>query len=436
MNMLDMLIRKRDGLPLQREDLESFISNVCEHRIPDYQIAAWLMAVMCRGLTGQETIALTAAMAASGEQLHIREMVAGPVLDKHSTGGVGDKVTIAVVPIVAACGFHIAKMSGRGLGFAGGTIDKLEAIPGFHTEIAPQLFIHQVQTHGIAIAAQSANLAPADGILYALRDVTATVPSLPLIASSIMSKKLAVGASHLMLDVKVGAGAFMKSIVDAQELAEVMVAIGTMNGIDTHAIISSMEQPLGRAVGNALEVVEAIEILQGKGPPDVTFLCIHEAAALLHLAGTGKNDALAQVHTAINSGSALEKLTELISIQGGNPNIVERPSELMQAPVKLPVYAPRRGIVRAVNTERIGAAAQALGAGRLHKGDTIDPVVGLIIVARVGDDVNTKDVIAHVHARSSTDAEDTAQIIQGAFDLAETGTPVYLPPLILGEVGE
>ncbi|HEV2579976.1 MAG TPA: thymidine phosphorylase, partial [Ktedonobacteraceae bacterium] len=316
MQIVELIRKKRDGGVLSAAEIEWLVEQYTRENIPDYQMSAWLMAVYWRGMNARETSDLTLAMARSGEQLHVREVIS-PVVDKHSTGGVGDKVTLAVAPLVAACGVAVGKMTGRGLGHTGGTVDKLESIQGFRSAISRDEFMRILTAHHIVLAGQSNDLAPADGKMYALRDVTGTVESIPLIAASIMSKKLAIGASHLLLDVKVGSGAFMKSLDQARALAQVMVDIGQLAGVHTVASITSMEQPLGRAVGNALEMAEAIAILHGEGPPDVSELCYHEAAELLTMTGSAQDDAMRRVEQAVRSGSALAKLAEVIAAQGG-----------------------------------------------------------------------------------------------------------------------
>ncbi len=326
-HVVELIRRKREGEALSASELANLIAAYTRGDVPDYQMAAWLMAVVWRGMTADEATALTLAMADSGERLAVRDYVS-PVADKHSTGGVGDKLTLVVAPLVAACGLPVAKMSGRGLGHTGGTIDKLEAIPGLRTDLSRQDVLEGLRAHGLALAAQSAALAPADGKLYALRDVTATVESIPLIAASIMAKKLAVGPSHLLLDVKVGAGAFMKTVEDSRKLARLMVDIGVAAGIRTVALLTAMDEPLGNAVGNALELAEAIETLQGNGPADVTELALHEAATLLAMAGIVTNEAEGRqsAQQAIADGRALAKLAEVVAAQGGDATaIIRRP---------------------------------------------------------------------------------------------------------------
>src|SRR5256714_1420592 len=335
MQAVDLIRKKRDGNPLTTEEIDWFIAEYIHDHIPDYQVSAWLMAIYWRGMDARETGDLTLAMARSGEELHVRDTIS-PVVDKHSTGGVGDKVTLAIAPLVAACGVAVGKMTGRGLGHTGGTVDKLESVSGFRVTLSREEFMRILTQHAIVLAGQSADLAPADGKMYALRDVTGTIESIPLIAASIMSKKLAVGGSHLLLDVKVGTGAFMKTFESAHELAVAMVEIGRLSGMHTVAAITSMQQPLGHAIGNALEMAEAIVILHGQGPQDVSELCYHEAAELLVMTGMAKSMAEAglRVEHAIHSGAPVAKLAEVIAAQGGDARQIEHPELLPTAPVR------------------------------------------------------------------------------------------------------
>lgn len=401
----ELIRKKRDGEALTTEEIDWFVQQYTQGKVADYQAAAWLMAVYFRGMTAQETTDLTLSMARSGEELHVRESIT-PVVDKHSTGGVGDKVTLAVAPLVAACGVAVGKMSGRGLGHTGGTIDKLESIEGLRTGLSSSEFMDILLRHQIVLAGQSGELAPADGKMYALRDVTATVESIPLIAASIMSKKLAIGASHLLLDVKCGAGAFMKDLESARLLAKTMVDIGRLSGLHTVAAITSMEQPLGRAIGNALELAEAIAILRGEGPGDVSDLCYHEAAELLVMTATVSSMAEAEmrVRKAVRTGTALAKLAEVIEAQGGNPRQIEQPELLPTAPVHVMLRAPRGGYIAAIEAEKIGLASMQLGAGRLQKGDAIDHRTGFILQAKVGDRLASGDPLVEIHARTEDEA--------------------------------
>lgn len=430
MNSVDLIRRKRDGAALSTDELEWLIQAYTRGDMPDYQMAAFLMAVCWRGMSAAETVALTLAMLHSGAELRVHDQLA-PVADKHSTGGVGDKVTLAVAPLVAACGLPMAKMSGRGLGHTGGTIDKLESLRGFRTTLSRQEFLDVLRQHSLVLAAQSSDLAPADGKMYALRDVTATVESLPLIAASIMSKKLAIGPSHLLLDVKVGAGAFMKTEADARQLAETMVRIGEEGGVRTVALLSSMEQPLGHAIGNALELAEAIDILHGNGPTDVTEICLHEAATLLVMAGLAPDEAAgrAAAEQAIREDKATAKLVEVVAAQGGDPAQIEDTSLLPHAPYRETVPAPCTGYITRIDAERVGLASVALGAGRQRKGDPIDHTVGLVLLAKVGDHCGAGAPLIEVHARSRKEAQAIHSALLSAYQWSDE-PPVTLPLLI------
>lgn len=405
MQIVELIRKKRDGALLTTEEIAWFVEQYTRGQIADYQAAAWLMAVYLRGMDARETTDLTLAMARSGEELAVRTMIT-PVVDKHSTGGVGDKVTLAVAPLVAACGVAVGKMSGRGLGHTGGTIDKLESIEGFRASLDRAEFMEILLKHHLVLAGQSADLAPADGKMYALRDVTGTVESIPLIAASIMSKKLAIGASHLLLDVKFGSGAFMKDLTSARLLARTMVDIGRLAGLYTVATITSMEQPLGHAIGNALEMTEAIAILRDEGPRDISDLCYHEAAELLVMTGTAPSMAEAEmrVRKAVRSGAGLAKLAEVIAAQGGNPRQVERPALLPAAPVRTMLLAPRSGYLAAIEAEQLGLASMHLGAGRLRKDDPIDHRTGFVLQAKAGDYLHKGDPLLEIHARDETEA--------------------------------
>ncbi|HEX9039265.1 MAG TPA: thymidine phosphorylase [Ktedonobacterales bacterium] len=441
---VDLIRRKRDGGMLTPDEIDWLIAGYMRRRsaIPDYQMAAFLMAVVWRGMSDEETVALTLAMARSGRQLRLRERF-GLVADKHSTGGVGDKMTLVVAPVVAACGLPVAKMAGRGLGHTGGTIDKLESIPGMRTELSADEFIALVERHGLALAAQSRELAPADGRLYALRDMTGTVESIPLIAASIMSKKLAVGPSDLLLDVKVGRGAFMKNEADARALATLMARIGRKAGIRTTAILTAMDQPLGWAVGNALEVEEAAQTLRG-GPlynrggswrSDVMTLCLHESALLLRSAGLVETleQGEERARAAIASGAALAKLAEVIVAQGGDSVALDWPEHSTRITPGLGVLtAPREGWVAGWAADEVGAVAMDLGAGRKRKGDAISPLVGLSIWASASAHVKTGGLLAGIAANSDEDVKMAQQRLLAAITWSDT--PVERPPLILGEI--
>jgi len=433
MNAVDIIRRKRDGAALDEDTIAWLVGAYTSGAVPDYQMAAFLMAVVWRGMSREETVALTLAMLRSGTELRVRERVA-PVADKHSTGGVGDKVTLAVAPLVAACGLPVAKMTGRGLGHTGGTVDKLESITGLRVELDPDEFLEVLERHGLALSAQSRALAPADGMMYALRDVTATIDSIPLIAASIMSKKLAVGPSHLLLDVKVGSGAFMKTEDDARRLAETMARIGADAGVRTVAALSAMDQPLGRAVGNALEVAEAVDILRGRGPGDVTALCLHETATLLHMAGlaASEEEGHTRAERAIQDGSGLAKLAEVVAAQGGDAGQIEDTSRLPRAPYREVIAAPRSGYVARMDAERIGMASVRLGAGRLKKGDPIDHAVGLVLLAKVGDRRDAGAPLVEAHARDAAQVAGIRDELLGAY--AWSDAPSAPMPLLLGSV--
>jgi pyrimidine-nucleoside phosphorylase len=432
-SVVELIKHKRDGRAFSTEEIDWLVQGFTRGDIPDYQFSALLMAIVWRGMDARETADLTLAMARSGGQLDVRRKLS-PVVDKHSTGGVGDKVTLAVGPLVAACGLPVAKMSGRGLGHTGGTIDKLEAISGFRTALSQEEFWRILQTHRLVIAGQSSDLAPADGKMYALRDVTGTVDSIPLIASSIMSKKLAIGASHLLLDVKVGSGAFMKTLQDAEMLAQTMVDIGKRAGVQTAAVISAMDQPLGQAIGNALELKEAIHILQGSGPADVTTLCHHEAATLLEMTGVASTaeEAEATVQQAISSGAALTTFAAVVQAQGGDPRQIEQPDLLPTAPVRVPLAAPRAGYIAQINAEQVGLATMKLGAGRFKKDDPIDHATGLILSARVGDRLEAGQPLLEIHARTEAQAAAIQEELLSAYHWSDT--PVAPGPLIYSQV--
>jgi pyrimidine-nucleoside phosphorylase len=396
---VDIITKKRDGEILSREEIEFFIQGFTRGEIPDYQAAAWAMAVYWRGMTNAETVALTLAMAHSGKVLDLTP-IAPRVLDKHSSGGVGDKTTLVVAPLVAALGLPVGKMSGRGLGFSGGTLDKLESIPGFRADLGTEEFLAQLKRHGIVVSGQTHDLAPADGKLYALRDVTGTVASLPLIASSIMSKKIAAGAHTIVLDVKVGRGAFMKTEAEAAALAELMVQIGHGVGRQVAAVISDMNQPLGNAVGNALEVIEAIETLKGRGPADFVEHCLEVAAQMVLLAGAARDEreARAQLGAALADGRALKKFGEWIAGQGGNARVVDDDSILPRARLIETIAAPREGFIAAIDAQEVGLTVVDLGGGRARKGDAIDHAVGVVFQRKVGARVARGEPLFTLHA--------------------------------------
>jgi pyrimidine-nucleoside phosphorylase len=408
MNGVEIIVKKRDGHELSRQEIDFFVQGLTRGHIPDYQVAAWAMAVFFRGMSDRETTDLTLAMAASGEQFDLHDTLPPGtiIVDKHSSGGVGDKTTLAAGPIVAACGLPVGKMSGRGLSFTGGTIDKLESIPGWTAELSESQFRRQLADVGLVVAAQTADLAPADKTLYALRDVTGTVNSLPLIAASIMSKKLAAGADAIVLDVKCGHGAFMETLDDARALSRIMVAIGDLAGRKTVALITQMEQPLGRAVGNALEVQEPIDTLRGRGPADFQELVETVACEMLLIANAAHNrdEAAQRVRQAIEGGAALSKFAAFVTAQGGDARVVEDRTLLPAAPVQLAVSAPAGGFVHAIDARAVGLVAVALGGGRQKKGDPIDPRVGVMVEAKVGSRVAAGDPLCTIHAADDSSA--------------------------------
>jgi len=407
MNAVDIIIKKRDALELTKEEIDFFIQGIATNQIPDYQAAAWAMAVLLNGMTDQETTDLTLAMAHSGQIMDLSHII--PIeVDKHSTGGVGDKTTLVVEPTVAACGLPVAKMSGRGLGFSGGTLDKMESIPGFRTAIGQDEFVHLLKTTGLVLAGQTADLAPADGKLYALRDVTGTVPSIPLIASSVMSKKIAGGAHAIVLDVKIGLGAFMKTIDDARQLSRLMVAIGTLSGRKVVALLSDMNQPLGNAVGNALEVKEAIDTLHGHGPQDFTEHCLTVASHMLVVGQKAKDltEGRKMAEDALYKGRSWEKFRTLVANQGGDVSFIDNPEKLAKAPFIEDIPAPRDGYITEINAQTVGETSVELGAGRVKKGDPIDPAVGIIIHHKVGDRIKKGDVLFTIHANDRDKLED------------------------------
>jgi len=425
----ELIQKKRDGGALSAEEIDGLVQGFVSGTVPDYQMSAFLMAVFFRGMTAEETTALTLAMVRSGETLDL-SAIRGTKVDKHSTGGVGDKTSLVLIPLVAAAGAPVAKLSGRGLGHTGGTLDKLEAIPGFTTELSAEAFIQQVNEIGCAIAGQTADLVPADKRLYALRDVTATVDSIPLIAASVMSKKIAAGSDGIVLDVKTGSGAFMKSLDGSRDLAKIMVAIGRQAGRRTVALISDMDQPLGHAVGNALEVREAIETLAGEGPDDLRELCVALGAQMLVLAGVkgSLKDAGAILVRLLSDGRALDKFREMIRAQGGDPACVDDPERLPQAPVSMPVSASSTGVVTAIDAEGIGLAAMRLGAGRAKKEDIIDPAVGIVLKKKVRENVNRGEALVQIHAGDRGRAEQALALVQAAYTIGRTPPPTR--PLI------
>jgi len=441
MRAVDIIVKKRDGGELTTEEIEFFIRGYTRGEIPDYQASAWCMAVLLRGMTHREATDLTLAMAHSGEVLDLHP-ISSFVVDKHSTGGVGDKTTLVVAPLVASQGLPVGKMSGRGLDFSGGTLDKLESIRGYTVTLSREQFMRQLTQHGIVVAGQSADLAPADGKLYALRDVTGTVESMPLIASSIMSKKIAAGADAIVLDVKVGKGAFMKTVAQADELAEAMVAIGRGVGRKVAAIISDMNQPLGCAVGNALEVREAIETLHGGGPPDFREHCLTVAGMMLVLAEkvplTGQSvasldEARAVLISALDSGSAWHKFVEWITAQGGDRAVLEAPGLLPSASLIEDLPSPRHGVLAEIDAFQVGRTAVLLGGGRDKKGDPIDHAVGIVLCKKVGDWVEKGEKLLTIHANDEGKLAQARRRLLSA--IRWSSDPVTPPPRIHKIIG-
>lgn len=420
MRAVDIIEKTRNNIELSEAELHFFLSGYLDKSIPEYQMSAWLMAVYFQGLSTDNLMHLVKIMVDSGDRLDLSSLP-GIKVDKHSTGGVGDKTSLVVGPLIAACGVTIAKMSGRGLGHTGGTIDKLESIPGYQSEISSDDFLSILKEHKVAIVGQSPNLVPLDKDLYGLRDVTATVPSIPLIAASIMSKKLASGADSIVLDVKVGNGSFMEDVTQARHLAKTMVDIGKSFGKKTIAVLTDMSQPLGQAVGNQLEVQEAIDTLQGHGPRDFTELCLHAASHLLEVAGI--ENPTQKLNEAITSGKAYRKFVDFISAQGGS---IEQFNQLPKVPVIEAVQATTSGVVTSFKTKDVGRAAMLLGAGRATKQDTIDPLVGIKVNVSIGDKVQPGDVLFEVYAREPR--PDVYQLLVDSITIGDAVTP---PSLII-----
>jgi pyrimidine-nucleoside phosphorylase len=421
MHAAELIERKRNGEEIPAHELRDFVAAYTRDEIPDYQASAFLMAVWFRGLSDAETFALTEAMVQSGETVDLAARLGRRVVDKHSTGGVGDKVTIAVGPVVAACGVPFGKMSGRGLGHTGGTLDKLESIPGFRVELSTDELVEQVREIGLAVAGQSANLVPADKRLYALRDVTATIDEVSLIAASIMSKKIAGGASALVLDVKVGEGAFMRTLEDARRLAEKMLGLGRQADMDVVCVLTDMEQPLGRAVGNALEVREAFETLSDGGPADFRELVVDSAAQLLALSdfGVDETEGRRRAEQALADGSALVAYERWVRAQGGDPD----PERLPRAPVVRELRAADGGYVRELQAREVAAVAMELGAGREQKGDPIDHAVGVVCRAKRGERVKRGDVLAEIHAHKEEAAAVAEAALASAYAIGDEPAP-------------
>ena len=433
MRMTDIIEKKQHKQALTPEEIRFVVEGFTDGSIPDYQMSALAMAIYFNGMNEEEASHLTMAMVESGDQIDLSQ-IEGIKVDKHSTGGVGDTTTLVLAPLVASCGVPVAKMSGRGLGHTGGTIDKLEAIEGFSVELSSEDFIESVNKHKIAVVGQSGNLTPADKKLYALRDVTCTVQSIPLIASSIMSKKIAAGADAIVLDVKTGKGAFMKTVEEAEKLAHAMVRIGSQVGRKTLAIISDMSQPLGYAVGNALEVREAIDTLKGEGPEDLTELCLVLGAQMLMAANivTTLEEGKELLQSQIDNGHALEVFKEFIINQGGDASVVDYPENLPQATYQIPFLAERDGILSEWIADEVGVAAMMLGAGRATKEDTIDPAVGIMLTAKVGDTVRRGEPLAILHSNR----EDVTDVMARLKTAVTIGEAAYPAPLIYKVIEE
>ena len=421
MRAIDIIIKKREKKELTEEEIRFFINGFTAGEIPDYQAAAWAMAVLLNGMTPRETKDLTMVMVESGDILDLSE-VAPNAVDKHSSGGVGDKTTLVVEPVVAACGLPVGKMSGRGLNFSGGTLDKMESIPGYRCDLSQEEFLNQLQEIGMVLTGQTADLAPADGELYALRDVTGTVDSIPLIASSIMSKKIAAGAHAIVLDVKIGLGAFMESLDLARELGELMVNIADLAGRKAVALLSDMNQPLGIAVGNALEVKEAIDTLQGNGPQSFWEHCQEVAAHMLIAGGKAKDaeEGRELVEKAVQGGQAWERFLDLVSAQEGDVSYLKDPQKLPQAALIKTVNAPRSGFIKQIHARRVGETAVLLGAGREEKGESIDHGVGIEILREVGDRVEEGEPLLTIHAKDERDFQAAEKALLEAHSWSET----------------
>ena len=427
MRMVDLIEKKRDGNELSKEEIEYIVTNYTNGKIPDYQVSALLMAIFYQDMTNEEITNLTLAIANSGDVIDLSSLE-GIKVDKHSTGGVGDTTTLILAPLVASVGVTVAKMSGRGLGYTGGTLDKLEAIPGFQIELSDEAFVRIVNESKVAVIGQSGNLAPADKKLYALRDVTATVDSLPLIASSIMSKKIAAGADAIVLDVTTGDGAFMKNIEDSRRLAKTMTSICKLANRETVAVISYMSEPLGEAIGNSLEVVEAIETLQGNGPEDLVEMCYALGSQMVVLAGKAKtiDEARTLLQEALESGKALAKFKEMIQNQGGDPTIVEQPERILTARYTMELPAKQSGVVSKIVANELGIAAMMLGAGRKTKEDDIDHAVGLKLHKKIGDTVTKGESLLTIYSND----KEISSVIELLYKNIEIGESAMKPTLI------
>ena len=433
MRAVDIIQAKRDGRALSAEEIQFFVDGVTAGTLPDYQASSLLMAIFLRGMTTEETARLTEAMVHSGVRVDLRE-IPGVKVDKHSTGGVGDKTSLILAPVAAACGVPVPMMSGRGLGHTGGTLDKLESIPGFRVNLSLEEMKAALAKTGCAMIGQTAQIAPADKKLYALRDVTGTVESIPLISASIMSKKIAEGIDALVLDVKTGSGAFMKSEADSRRLAESLVAIGKASGVQTEAIITAMEAPLGRAVGNALEVIECLDVLKGGGPQDLVDVSVELAARMVVLGRVAGDlpGAREQVRRAIASGAGLERFRQIIEMQGGDPKIVDDHRRLPSVPDRWTVQASRNGFVTALNAELVGRASVVLGAGRDRVEDPVDPAVGIMVIAKPGDEVRAGDPVLEIHFRDTARLEAAKRLTDQAVTIGDA--PPVPGRLIVGEV--
>lgn len=426
MRMVDLITKKQHGKALTTEEITTMIEEYTEGKIPDYQMSAMLMAIYFKDMDDREKSDLTMSIVHSGEEIDL-SAIKGVKVDKHSTGGVGDTTTLVLAPLVASLGVPIAKMSGRGLGHTGGTIDKLESIPGFHVELTQEKFVELVNKNKVAVIGQSGNLTPADKKLYALRDVTSTVESIPLIASSIMSKKIAAGADAIVLDVKTGAGAFMKTTEDARLLAHAMVQIGNRVGRNTMAVISDMSQPLGFAIGNALEVKEAIDTLKGEGPADLLDLCLTLGSQMVHLAGIGKDldEARGLLEESIQNGKALEKFKTFVASQGGDVRVIDDPELLPKSEYQIDVLANKDGFVSEIIADELGIAAMMLGAGRATKESEIDLAVGIVLHKKVGDPVKKGEALLTIHTNKE-EVPDVEQKIWEGITIADSATPIPL----------
>jgi len=436
---IDVIRKKRDGGELSRDEIDYLVNSYTRGDIPDYQVSAWLMAVVLRGMTRAETASLTDAMLHSGEVLNLSSLAARKV-DKHSTGGVGDKTSLVLAPLAAAAGVAVPMISGRGLGHTGGTLDKLEAIPGFNVNLPVAQFRRVLEACGCAMIGQTAEIAPADRKLYALRDVTGTVESPYLICASIMSKKLAEGIDALVLDVKTGSGAFMKGEKDAAFLAELMVETGERMGKKVVALITDMDQPLGRMIGNALEVVEVVEVLRGEGPEDLRQLCIELAGWMLHLGGVADEveDGKTQSEKLIASGKGLDRFRQMVELQGGDPRVVDDAKKLPQARHTTIVSSPKNGYLASLQCEQVGTACVILGGGRERKEDSVDPAVGIVLHKKVGDAVSVGETLATIHYNAETRAARAQQLLEASYQIADLPVREKRPLIqrVIGKTGE